>query len=268
MKNKNAAAFLAIILGYFGVHRFYLGQVALGIFYILGTMGLWFFNFKIIFFIAIIDAIKFLTMSEEKFDKKYNQGKQKNQNQEVQKTPKSTQRRASGWEQMERSWNVDTDTLGYKKEGIAKYKNYDFKGAIEQFNKAIDAQPKDAPTYFNLACCYSMTEDKAQAFNYLSKSVALGMKDFQKILTHDGLAYLRIQPEWDNFVANDYQYHPDMAIIENPSIPTQEPQPIEENSVNTTQNPLDALRNLYEKRQKGLIDEQQFEVESKKLLQH
>lgn len=67
MKSKNTASFLALFLGGIGIHRFYLGQTAKGIF------SLIFFWTYIPLLISIIDFIVFITMSEEKFNIKYNQ---------------------------------------------------------------------------------------------------------------------------------------------------------------------------------------------------
>jgi TM2 domain-containing membrane protein YozV len=66
MKSKSTAALLAFFLGGFGVHRFYLGQSGKGIAYLL------FFWTLIPAFIAFIDFIIFLTMSEDSFNAKYN----------------------------------------------------------------------------------------------------------------------------------------------------------------------------------------------------
>lgn len=264
MKNKNTAALLALTAGYFGVHRFYLGQGFLGFLYILGATGVWFFSFKLMVFIGVIEAIRFLTMSPEDFDKKYNKGIKYNSKEQARKEYKESKRRSSGWEEMERTWNVQTDVQGFKKEGIAKYKDYDFKGAIVCFEKALEQQKNDAPTHFNLACCYSMLEDKTLAFRHLAKSVELGMKNFEKILSHDGLAYLRIQKEWDNFVSNDYKEVPFEPTIEPEIIVQKEDETLKKTEEELS--PLDALRQLYEKRQQGLIDEKEFELESKRLL--
>ncbi|RKS14306.1 NINE protein [Flavobacterium sp. 120] len=69
MKNKSTAAILAFFLGGIGVHRFYLGQGGLGILYLIFC---WTFIPAII---AFVDFIIFLTMDEDKFNAKYNQGK-------------------------------------------------------------------------------------------------------------------------------------------------------------------------------------------------
>ncbi|OON38451.1 hypothetical protein BTJ39_18540 [Izhakiella australiensis] len=64
-KSKIAAALLAFFLGGFGVHKFYLGQVGLGILYLL------FFWTAIPAIIAFIEFIIYLCMSDEKFARKY-----------------------------------------------------------------------------------------------------------------------------------------------------------------------------------------------------
>lgn len=64
-KNKIAAALLAFFLGGFGIHKFYLGQVGLGILYLLFC---WTFIPAII---AFIEFILLLTMSDETFNMKY-----------------------------------------------------------------------------------------------------------------------------------------------------------------------------------------------------
>lgn len=66
-KSKIAAGVLAIFLGGFGIHRFYLGQWW-GIFYLL------FFWAGIPGIVSFIEGIVFLFTNDEKWDKKYNEG--------------------------------------------------------------------------------------------------------------------------------------------------------------------------------------------------
>ena len=60
------AGLLAIFVGYFGAHKFYLGQIGIGVVYLLfcwtGIPGI----------IALIEGIILLTMSDEEFNAKYN----------------------------------------------------------------------------------------------------------------------------------------------------------------------------------------------------
>ncbi len=66
-KSRIAAALFAFFLGGFGGHKFYLGQVGLGIVYLIFC---WTFIPSII---AFIEFILFLTMSDEKFNRQYGQ---------------------------------------------------------------------------------------------------------------------------------------------------------------------------------------------------
>lgn len=64
-KSKLAAALLAIFLGDFGAHKFYLGRPGMGIFYLL------FFWTGIPAVIGIIEGIIYLLQSEETFQEKH-----------------------------------------------------------------------------------------------------------------------------------------------------------------------------------------------------
>ncbi|AZB00690.1 TM2 domain-containing protein [Chryseobacterium joostei] len=66
MKSKFTATILALFLGGLGIHRFYLGQNIKGILYLL------FFWTFVPALIAFFDFLIFITMSEERFNYKYN----------------------------------------------------------------------------------------------------------------------------------------------------------------------------------------------------
>jgi len=66
MKNKFIAALLAIFLGGFGIHKFYLGQTGQGIFMLLFAWT------GIPEIIGIIQGILLLVMTQKEFDRKYN----------------------------------------------------------------------------------------------------------------------------------------------------------------------------------------------------
>ena len=65
-KSKTVAALLAFLVGGFGIHHFYLGNTLLGVLY------LFFFWTFIPAICAFIDAIVFLTMSDDAFDARFN----------------------------------------------------------------------------------------------------------------------------------------------------------------------------------------------------
>lgn len=66
-KSRMAAVLLAFFFGGFGVHKFYLGQIGLGILYLI------FFWTFIPAIVAFIEFILLLTMSDETFSQKYGQ---------------------------------------------------------------------------------------------------------------------------------------------------------------------------------------------------
>lgn len=72
-KSKTTAALLAILLGGWGIHEFYLGHTGLGILFLI----LWFCFSWTIFIplvlcvISIIQGINYLCMSQEQFEAKY-----------------------------------------------------------------------------------------------------------------------------------------------------------------------------------------------------
>ncbi|MEL6938301.1 MAG: NINE protein [Cyanobacteria bacterium J06598_1] len=66
MKNKFVAALLAFFLGWFGVHKFYLGETGLGFLYLL------LFWTAIPRIVSFIEGIILLCTSDRVFDAKYN----------------------------------------------------------------------------------------------------------------------------------------------------------------------------------------------------
>ena len=66
LKKKNAVILLALFLGTFGVHRFYLGQNLKGVLYLIFSWTL------IPTFISFLEVLIFAFMSDEKFNQKYN----------------------------------------------------------------------------------------------------------------------------------------------------------------------------------------------------
>lgn len=141
----------------------------------------------------------------------------------------------------------------YKKSGMEKYKEYDYKGAIEDFEKSLSIDDSDVATHFNIACAYSIMENKDKAFFHLSKAVDLGFSDKEKIKTHDALAYLRIQDEFDAFVQNGYK-------MNSGTVPKQE-------KIAQNNDLLEQLNKLAELREKGLLTEEEFVLQKRKLLE-
>lgn len=66
MKTKTSAVLLAVVFGFIGIHKFYLGKNASGILYLV------FFWTGIPFILSLVDAISYLLMSRTAWDERYN----------------------------------------------------------------------------------------------------------------------------------------------------------------------------------------------------
>ena len=246
---------MALFLGMFGVHRFYLGQVGWGVFYV--------FFFWITWFVAFIDAIVLFSMDKDVFDMKYN--KQFLQNQQYQ--PDFERRRPTDFERREVRPQAPPPAPKargsrpnpFKEAGLEKFKDYDYLGAIADFKKSLEIAPQDIATHFNLACVYSLVEDKEKAFSHLDRAVQLGFRDFQKIKEHHALAYLRIQKDFEQFEENGFRQLPDTA---NNPVGNR----AKEGLLASQPDLLDRLKKLAELREHGLLTELEFQEEQRKLM--
>lgn len=271
-KEKTSAALLAFFGGWLGLHRFYLGQVGLGILYICFA--------PLAAMVSFIDGIIFLTQDEEKFDFKYNRGlldvNFRDENADFDRRRMEERRRRQKAEEMAsiraeemrlRKQNRNKPVGSPKKsplknvhklDGIAKYKDFDFQGAIESFKKSLQVYYKDIAVHFNLACAYSISEEAENALFHLDKAVEYGFVDFKRIKDHDALAFLRIQPEFEQFAKNGYRL--------NKPEPKSEPKQEIKRIIPESNNLLDQLKKLGELRDKGLLTDEEFNVQKQRLL--
>ncbi len=141
----------------------------------------------------------------------------------------------------------------YKKSGVEKYKEYEYDEAIEDFKKALEIDSNDIPTHFNIACAYSLTEDKEKAFYHLDKAVENGYKDFNKIQTHDAFAFIRIQEEFEQFAKNNYRL-------------TEKQKDNVEGEEFSNPDFLEKLKKLADLRDNGILTEEEFLSQKEKLL--
>ena len=142
-----------------------------------------------------------------------------------------------------------------KSSGIEKFKDYDYQGAIEDFQKGLELSPDDVTLHFNLACSYSLTEQTEKSFYHLDRAVTLGFNDYNRIKTHDALAFLRIQPDFEAFEKNNYRLSPNLKAVKEEVL-----------DLNETGDLLEQLKRLGELRERGLLSDEEFIKEKKKLL--
>lgn len=259
MKNKIVAGLLALIGGMFGLHKFYLRDPGAGVFYIFLTfMTADFFPVSLI--LGIIDGMRYLMMPEAEFDRKFN--KQFYRHKPFQRPDSNRSKKeyyeVSGPPLTKKMTRIKSNP--FKKSGINKYKEFEIEEAIEDFIKGLKIEPNDIALHFNLACAYSLLENKTESFNYIEKAVKLGLDDFNKILSHDDLAFLRIQPEFEAFKNNGFVIPAEQRAKSSSSDKTtDEQEPMNELL-------LAQLNRLVELRKKGILTEQEFLIERKKIL--
>lgn len=263
MKKKSIAALFAFPFGMFGLHRFYLGQRLLGVVYLSAFLiGIYIENifygphfpfFIIPALIGFVDAMLFWAMPREDFDAKFNR----------KYAAYCEQRPARKPVRRTRFVRKDSKMNKFKVEGIEKFRDFDFEGAIEDFKASLGVKYDDPATHFNLGCCYSYIEDSDAALFHLNKAVEFGFIDFEKIYKHEALAWLRIQPEFEMFVKNGYRLSPSlpeakMDLLESFTELREENQ-LEDDL-------LDQIIKLGALRDKGILTQEEFVIQKKKLL--
>lgn len=275
-KNRITAAMLAFFTGFMGGHKIYLGQTGGFIGFMVLLMVSFNIGLPISLIAGVMNGIKLLNMSDQEFDKRYNRGII-----QVRRGPLEARRDAQmmQYEQIpDISKNGTTKKPSpvsnlranpYKNSGIKKYKDFDLTEAIADFKKGLEISPGDVALHFNIACAYSLTENKALAYHHISKAVSLGLGDTQRILSHDDLAFVRIQPEFEAFKSGGFRVNPFPTAA--PAKETVQNTPNAEKNNTAEASELDdsllaQLNKLSELRKRGILSEEEFVFERKKIL--
>lgn len=234
-KNRVVAAFIALFGGFMGIHRFYLGQIGLGFLY---------FILMILVFVtpilAVIDFIALMMMSDERFDEKYNKSAFPGGDQARMNVPtgqRGTHRNPGNYKLND-----------MKQKGIEYFRQFDIEDAIEVFEEALEEDNEDISLHFNLACSYSIFENKELAYAHLQKAVELGFSDFGKIMEHEALAYLRIQDDWEEFRSAGFTTKQTFL------------------GEGEQSGLLDELKRLDEMKEKGILTQEEFTLRKKEIL--
>jgi len=274
MKDKNLSAVLAFFGGAVGLHRFYLGQVGLGILY--------FFIPPLSLLLGVIDAISFLSMDQATFDAKYNKEKyssskptrsgrkltdrerrhqqrqqERSRREQMRADQRATRRTTTTTISTRTTRTTPNNTASGQAErqaGLRYFKDFEYDRAIIAFERALEKNPRDVASHFNIACSYSCEEEADKAFYHLDRAIALGFADFERIRTHDSLAFLRVQAGFQAFEENGYRLAPDLSaeevVLENP---IKEEALVELPEINDDL--LEQLQRLATLREKGLLTE-------------
>lgn len=268
-RDKNTAAFLALTLGWAGIHKIYLRQPSVTFFMVFLLFMTRFYIFPFLLFAGIFEAFRLFGMSENEFDRRYNRYASQNRKGDYLENRKRRQmERSKGRLPKQRPHDTKSRRMAvqkanpFKSSGIRKYKDFDLEGAIEDFQRGLDINKNDVALHFNIACAYSLTEEKEKAYYHLSKAVELGFSDFEMIETKDDLAFVRIQPEFESFKQSGYRKVGGTVpkqVAQN-SAPATADEPIQDDVL------LSQLNKLAELRKKGLLSAEEFNIERKKLM--
>ena len=270
MKNKIVTAILAFPFGMLGTHRFYLGQRFLGALYlaffiitVMITADEHAPVFLLSFLLPFLDAILFYAMPKAEFDRKYNK-----------LAGRSTRNTTRAYSRSSYDFDRPKQANGFhelKSEGIDKFRNYDYEGAIEDFLDALEIRPSNPALHFNLACCYSILEDDDRAYYHLEEAIKCGFNDKDKIHTHDALAFLRSSSQFDEFVNNGYRFdrkrYEEESKAPAPSPELELPNHSKEQmSTEEADELLQQIVKLGELREKGILTEKEYLAQKKRIL--
>lgn len=271
MRKKQVAATLALFLGIFGVHRFYLGKRFMGVMY----FGIFMFSFlmtveenvPLIAFPALlgfIDAVLLFVMPQEEFDERYNKKWIKSAYPENDNyTPYSAPAISAP------TRNTEKERY-FKKKGVQLFRQFRYEAAIDAFDEALEINFEDPSTHFNLACCYSLLNEVDNSFYHLEKAITFGFKDVNKIYTHRALSNLRAHRNFHHFVENGFRVIEAIPAVQ--SIPVNTPiketppnqQEVEE--MDLENDLLTQIVKLGELRDKGILTEEEFKLQKEKIL--
>ena len=134
-----------------------------------------------------------------------------------------------------------------------RHEGFDYQGAAELYEEALDLDLSDGDSRVYAARCYSLLEDGDAAYRHLRKAVQLKATNLDLVLEDEGFAWLRTRPDFE--VRRRNGYLATSVLEENPKA-LGGPQ----------HNILDQLEQLGRLRERGLLDEEEFAREKRRLL--
>ena len=247
----------ALGLGWCGVHRFILGQWQWGLFHIflfvvsMSTINSW-LNIDVPWLSAsallgYFTAYQWWRMSGEEFADNYLEPVEEHvEGKYLQGTATAHPKVKSG--------RVRRKILASAK---THYENFDFQGAADLYEDALDLDHYDGESRVFAARCYSLLENSEDAYRHLKKAIQLKASNLELVDEDEGFAWLRLQPD---FMARKRSGYGEVAATaemnadEPKSLPSPEP------------NILDRLEQLGRLRDRGLLDDEEFAREKRRLL--
>lgn len=199
MLNKNVAAFLAIFLGVFGTHQFYIGRwwagVIQGAFFIFAIFAavtgapeeMLVPMFLIATIIPFLTGILWFVMPSQRWHERYD--------------------KLVGEDALPAYGTAISpgDSGDLKAEGIRYYRSADYDLAVEAFTEAVGVDYGDPGSHFNLACSFAQLGRYPEALQHLELSVTFGLPKPERIEKHPALGAMRKLPAFAQFRANNYR---------------------------------------------------------------
>jgi tetratricopeptide (TPR) repeat protein len=78
----------------------------------------------------------------------------------------------------------------------------DYDGAVETYKEMLRIRPEDNRIYYNIACAYSLWNNKSQALHWLGEAVKNGFTKWELIEQDKDLANIRNTKEYQEFMAS------------------------------------------------------------------
>jgi hypothetical protein len=104
-----------------------------------------------------------------------------------------------------------------------------------------------------------MLHDAEMTYFHLEKSVANGLENVSKIHEHNALEFIRLDDKFKFFVENNYKLQKDTISVDNIE---KEEKVVEEEKLDL----YGSLLKLGDLKEKGIINEEEFNLQKKKIL--
>jgi len=123
---------------------------------------------------------------------------------------------------------------------------------LSTLQSSLSKDSSNPTTHFELACFYSLIEDRNNAYKHLGYAVTYGYKKIENIQTEPDLRWLRSQDDFNEYAANGYKFG-------NPKTPLL-------NNNTSTSNYIVELKELAKLKDEGIITEKEFNELKEKIL--